>query len=98
MTVSGAQEFGDPCRECGYHWKQSFESLMASHSQIHSGLSAAVTERNYRTKIADTAWSVGEYVCHIADNEHIWAERLATAAEMAEPRIAAFEQDALAAP
>ncbi|WP_083866404.1 DinB family protein [Mycobacterium liflandii] len=43
-------------------------------------------------------WSVGEYICHIADHERIWAERFAGAgSDPSVTPVAPFDQDRLAA-
>jgi len=42
-------------------------------------------------------WSVTAYVCHVADNLRIFAERLVGVARGAAPVVVAYEQDELAA-
>jgi hypothetical protein len=44
----------------------------------------------------DLGWSVGAYVCHVADNLHIWAERLAGSTAGAGGVVGAYDQDLLA--
>lgn len=51
---------------------------------------AVGTERH-----ADLSWPVGSYVCHVADNLRIWAERLAGAAAGAK-NVAAYDENVLA--
>jgi hypothetical protein len=44
----------------------------------------------------DRTWSVGAYVCHVADNLRIWAERLAGVASGDPHTVAPYDQDLLA--
>jgi hypothetical protein len=44
----------------------------------------------------DLAWSVTEYVCHVADNLRIWAERLVGIAGGGRPLVAGYDEMALA--
>ncbi|HOW94034.1 MAG TPA: DinB family protein [Mycolicibacterium fallax] len=97
MIQPGVAEYGEPCRECGFGWRQPYEQVLAEHDRIHHGYADAVTAQSYRARIDALAWSVGEYVCHVADNEHIWVERFAALPKMAEPRVAPYDQNALAA-
>lgn len=96
MTASGPEEFGDPCRECGYHWTASPTEIIRAHAQVHDAL-ATVTADEFNVSMTPLSWSVGAYVCHIADNERIWAERFAAADDgHGTLRIAPFDQDKLA--
>jgi hypothetical protein len=49
-----------------------------------------------RERHHDLAWSVGEYVCHVADNLRIWAERLVGVAGGGPSRIGAYDENQLA--
>jgi len=44
----------------------------------------------------DLSWSAGAYVCHVADNLRIWAERLAAAALDANGPVAPYDENLLA--
>jgi hypothetical protein len=44
----------------------------------------------------DLAWSVAEYVCHVADNLRIWAERLMGVAGGGPQVVGAYDEMALA--
>lgn len=45
---------------------------------------------------AGLTWSVTAYVCHVAENLRIFAERLVGVARGGDPRVAAYDQDQLA--
>jgi uncharacterized damage-inducible protein DinB len=45
----------------------------------------------------DLAWSVTAYVCHVADNLHIWAERLQGAVRGTRRHVAPYDENVLAA-
>ena len=44
----------------------------------------------------DLTWSVAEYVCHVADNLRIWAERLMGIAGGGPPLVGGYDETALA--
>ncbi|KWX68156.1 DinB family protein [Mycobacterium sp. NAZ190054] len=96
MALTGPEEFGDPCRECGYQWPQTPGDIARIHAQVHQSLDA-ITVAQFGRVTAAPLWSVGEYLCHIGDNERIWAERFAALDHRptAVP-IAPFDQDKLA--
>ncbi len=41
-------------------------------------------------------WDARSYVCHVADNLRIWAERMVAAIDVAEHAVAAYDADLLA--
>ena len=43
----------------------------------------------------DLGWPIGGYVCHVADNLHIWAQWLAGAALHREAGVPGYEEDVL---
>jgi DinB superfamily len=45
----------------------------------------------------DLSWSVGAYVCHVADNLRIWAERLAGASSGSGGVVGPYDENLLAA-
>ena len=76
MNRWGVSVYGDPCRQCGFRWSTGLEGArahVAGLPAVYGGILAGATgtERH-----PDLTWSVGEYVCHVADNLRIWAERL----------------------
>ena len=55
------------------------------------------TRENARRRHPDLQWTVSGYVCHVADNIRIWAERVASVALGNEGPVALYDQDLLAA-
>lgn len=97
MTLTGADEFGDPCRGCRYNWTEPAAQIQRTHRLVHDALDA-LTVADFNRSGAGLSWSVGEYICHIGDNERIWAERFAAIdAQTRSVSIAPFDQDLLAA-
>ena len=58
---------------------------------------ALATRENGRARHPDLEWSVSGYVCHVADNIGIWAERVASVALGNRGAVALYNQDLLAA-
>ncbi len=44
----------------------------------------------------ELAWSVTEYVCHVGDNLHSWAERIAGVLRGGNPQVGGYHPDSLA--
>jgi hypothetical protein len=68
--------------------------MLISHlpSTYERALSRATgTERH-----PDLTWTVGAYVCHVADNLRIWSERVGGAVEGGGPAISAYDENLLA--
>ena len=96
MMTWGPSLYGDPCRECGFHWSASFEQavtlmagLPADYGTLLEGASGA--ERHH-----DLSWTVAEYVCHVGDNLRIWAERLMGVVRGAPPEVGGYNEGELA--
>lgn len=87
--------YGDPCRICGFEWNGVNRPGALIDSA--SGRYRALTEgRDGREEVPELTWNLVAYVCHVADNTKIWAERLASAAFGASGAIASYDEDALA--
>jgi hypothetical protein len=96
MSTWGARLYGDPCEECGYRWSMSPDDartlvagIVARYERLLVGLDG--TQRH-----PSNEWSAREYVCHVADNLRIWAERLVGAARDGVVQVAAYDESALA--
>lgn len=72
---SGPDEYGNPCRECNFSWETAPSIRDARHHETHEILDAFVLHENLDTRAPKLQWSIREYLCHIADNEQIWATR-----------------------
>lgn len=88
--------YGDPCRECSFAFSTGLEQSLAYLDTVPEEFSALLADAHGTERHPDLSWPVGSYVCHVADNVRIWAERLAGAAT-GESRVAAYDQNLLAA-
>ena len=88
--------YGDPCRECGFAWSISQADAGSLVANIPARYSELLDGRDASLRHPDLSWSVGAYVCHVADNMRIWAERLAGLALGATNPIGPYDQDDLA--
>jgi hypothetical protein len=92
----GASLYGDPCRECDFRWSIHEEAAL----ELISGLPAAFGELLSGATGAERhpklSWTVGAYVCHVADNLRIWSERVGGAREGAGPAIGPYDENLLA--
>lgn len=93
----GAGLYGDPCRQCAWTWPADpaagigyVRGLPQRYAQLLTGHSG--TERH-----PDLNWSVTRYVCHVGDNLHSWAERVAGVMAGGDARVGGYDPDALAA-
>jgi hypothetical protein len=87
--------YGDPCRGCGFSWTAEpglsavIDGAPARYAELTDG-------RTGREGVPDLGWDVTGYVCHVADNTRIWAERLAGAARGSTAPIASYDEEILA--
>ena len=95
-------EWGNPCRECGFDWAQSPESVIAAVEELPAKFDALLAGRTGDETASDAhpgepIWSAKAYVFHVADNLRIFAERLEGVFAGAPTTLAAYDQDELAA-
>jgi hypothetical protein len=90
-------EWGDPCRECGFDWSQTPVAAIAAVEELPDRFDALLTDRSGDERAPGATWSAKAYVFHVADNLRIFAERLEGVFAGAPPRLAAYDQDELAA-
>lgn len=90
------QKYGDPCLGCGYGWSID----PAGPAVILAGTADRYLELlvgcDGRESVPSLAWDAGSYVCHVADNTRIWAERLAGASAGPAGPVASYDEVALA--
>ena len=96
------EEWGNPCRECGFDWTQSPEAVVARVEAVPDQLDALLDGRSGDERAPDAQpgepiWSAKAYVFHVADNLRIFAERLEGVFAGAPTTLAAYDQDELAA-
>jgi hypothetical protein len=68
--------YGSPCRECGFSWSITLEDAVDLVGSLRTEYRLALSDALGSERHPDLPWSAGAYVCHVADNLHIWTERL----------------------
>ncbi len=96
-SLWGPARYGDPCDECGFTWSVGVDDAVAGVRQVPRAYAALLSGTSGTERAEAGAWTTAGYVCHVADNLRIWAERLAGAAAGAGSAVAGYDQDALAA-
>jgi hypothetical protein len=92
----GRTTYGDPCRECGFSWSLSLEETVSLVRAAPDVFAALVSGADGSERHPDLGWPVVAYICHVADNLRIWAERLAGLAAGDNRPVARYDQDLLA--
>jgi len=87
--------YGAPCRECSFSFSTGLDESLSVIAKVPDEFSALLIDAKGTECHPDLSWSVGSYVCHVADNVHIWAERLAGAAAGAKV-VAPYDENLLA--
>jgi hypothetical protein len=88
----GPVRFGDPCRDCAFAWSLTSEEAIASVLALPDRFSDLIGTSDGFLRHPDLDWTVGAYVCHVADNLHIWAQWLAGAAFAGEDGVPGYEE------
>jgi hypothetical protein len=96
-TESPVEIYGDPCRQCGYRWSIERNAAVGLVAAAPNYFSALLAGDDGRARHPDLNWTVTGYVCHVADNLRVWAERLVGAAFGASGVVSAYDEKALAA-
>jgi SAM-dependent methyltransferase len=96
VSTWGARLYGDPCEECGYSWSMSLDHSRALVAGIAARCEQMLVGLDGTQRHPSNEWSAREYVCHVADNLRIWAERLVGAALDGVVEVAAYDESALA--
>lgn len=97
MSDWGSSTYGDPCRECGFSWATTPEAAIALVAAFPTELRGELLEADGWKCHPELDWPVVAYVCHVADNLRIWAERLAGIALSGNPSVAPYDENLLAA-
>lgn len=95
MDRWAAALYGDPCRGCSFSFSTELNDSLDYIAAVPEEYSALLEHAVGTERHADLSWPVGSYVCHVADNLRIWAERLAGAAAGAK-NVAAYDENVLA--
>jgi hypothetical protein len=96
MNQWGTSVYGDPCHQCGFRWTGTLAEARATVAGIPAAYVRLLAGATGRERHHDLGWSAGEYVCHVADNLRIWAERLMGVAEGGPTRVGGYEENELA--
>ena len=91
------EEFGDPCRTCGYDWQTPVETALETVANAPQAYADILAGSDGSQRHPDLAWSAKAYVFHIADNLRIWAERVAASKAGSDRPIARYDDNLLAA-
>jgi DinB superfamily len=92
----GASVYGDPCRQCGFRWSTGLEGARAGVAGVAAEYRRILAGATGAERHPDAVWSSGEYVCHVADNLRIWAERLVGVAGGGSIRVGRYDENELA--
>ncbi len=96
MDAWGRSLYGDPCRECGFSWSTSRDEAVGMIEALPFLYAKLLAGATGKERHSDLSWSATAYVCHVADNLRIWAERLAGAAAGSDGSVGAYDNDLLA--
>ncbi len=96
MGSWGATVYGQPCRGCGFDWATTSDEARALVAGLPPSYVALLGPATGWERHPDLAWTVAEYVCHVADNLRIWAERLMGVARGGPARVGGYDETALA--
>ena len=97
MSAFGRALYGDPCRGCGYHWSTSAAEADAIVAALPAAVDDALVGADGTEVVSGLTWPTAAYVAHIADNLHIWSERLVAVAAGSDAAVASYDQDQLGA-
>ncbi len=88
----GPARFGEPCRECGLSWAFSIDEARAIVMGAPGSYAAVIGTAEGTLGRPDLGWNIGAYVCHVADNLHIWSQWLAGAAHHGEQAVPGYDE------
>ena len=88
--------YGDPCRACGFAWSGSVSEAVYTVAGLPSAYETLLSTATGKERHPDLAWTTGEYVCHVADNLRIWAERLMRVVGGGPPVVGGYNEMELA--
>lgn len=96
MSTWGRALYGDPCHQCGFAWSTDPADAIALVSELPGSYQATLVGASGRERHPELIWPVVSYVCHVADNLRIWAERLIGAARGGPSMVARYDESQLA--
>jgi hypothetical protein len=93
----GERTYGEPCAECGYTWNHSSDEAIDTVLELPVAFRQVVGRREDSPRHPDLTWSAKAYVCHVADNLRIWAERLEAHVNGDTAPVVPYDENLLAA-
>lgn len=96
MEDWGARLYGDPCRQCGYDWAIAPQAAVQLVAAVPERFAELLANADGTERHPDLGWTVGAYVCHVADNLRIWAERLVGALLAGQRTVSGYDENLLA--
>jgi hypothetical protein len=96
MSEWGRATYGEPCRQCGFTWTVTEEEAGAIVASAADQLARELADTDGSLRHPSLSWPLVAYVCHVADNLRIWAERLAGLAAGDTRPVGRYDQDLLA--
>jgi hypothetical protein len=91
----GPARYGDPCRECGLAWSYTADDAVGMVLGTADDYETIIGSADGSLRHPDLGWTLGAYVCHVADNLHVWAQWLAAAALAGETHVPGYDQTLL---
>lgn len=96
MTGWGAATYGEPCRECGFSWTIDLDGARAVIAQTPAVYAERCQGSTGDERLPGLSWPVVAYVCHVADNFAIFAERLVGIVRSGRATVTPYDEDELA--
>jgi len=96
MSAWGIDEFGDPCRACGFSWSIPAADARDLVTRAPADFLARFADADGQRRHPDLDWTVTGYVCHVGDSIRIWSERIATIGLGTGGYVAPYSQTRLA--
>jgi hypothetical protein len=96
MSDWGRATYGDPCSGCGFTWSVALGGAITVVADAPAAFRSVLPGADGSERHPDLLWPVVGYVCHVADNLRIWAERLAGLAAGDRRPVGRYDQDLLA--
>jgi len=97
MEKWGAELYGDPCGGCGFIWSIDSEEAASFVKAVPDRYAVLLHGQDGTLTHPDLAWNAIGYVCHVADNLRLWAQRLVGATLTGSGTLVpGYDQDLLA--
>jgi len=91
------EEYGDPCRECGFEWSVAPGDAIAAVEELPAEFAELLAVATGDAVPPGCTWSAKAYVFHVADNLRIFAERLEGVRAGGPRELIGYDENELAA-